>query len=788
MIRLLAVLAQSPHASTVFFSPCQSASLPFPYSPPSPAPTECISPVFLSLVFSLLLPYCQIPPSEERGLLQNQTVITSFADYPSLHSGSKELRKARKVYAFLAPFCLRTTGCSCVRSLTTPGSSCHRALTWEHSSLSECSQLAEPSAKVSVYRHTVASCRRASKHQGTSYQQRTSSGQEGYSPAACPATDRVGTREKRSSATSFSFIGADEKRHALKRHGGSSGTPRKGEFSHSSVAPRSDAPHSCLRIKTKSRLHCAACDRRIRPGRRFALRSRGRLRPQVYNSSSSSYSPCDRGEDSTGEETLSGQDQPDPFLTGRGSLNAAEGKAERAKAGRLSGHAFSGSATCSVRSSSCACSSRHRGLHSCVTGKGGRVDRVHPHGGRRMRLRHPSPAAARFMNTDEENSSVDGSGTHCSYGGNRDSSNDLTRAATSYTSAEMGPSTSESERNHLICQCARSEGRGCWCLCSLISRGGGDSQVARRHCERCCLGGAEDIDDPVREQDKGERCQDECAEEDEEDQTEEDSIRMAALQLLRTLQSRGDSELGRWRCEQSCCPFVCKGTLDMIPRRRRERRRTGVCSVERSVDTSSFSTSCGSCSVSVSWSSSASEENSSDGSLDTADAEEQSLLAGPVSAGRSFPSGTQRRQPCKFRRRDERTWEADSSTDSSCDCGGDCEHHTRPQTLKVHAEGFHQSRFLQQENRHLAYGAGALATAAAVVEAAGSVIQLGEARKREGSRGWWRLTEVCDLLLVRLPECIIGIRGNHERSRWPPNMLTYAEGSGQPVLAQTCTP
>ncbi|PHJ23403.1 hypothetical protein CSUI_002742 [Cystoisospora suis] len=743
VIRLLAVLAQSPHASTVFFSPCQSAaSLPFQCSLSSPAPTECISPVFLSLVFSLVLPYCQIPPSEEHGLLQNQTVITSFADYPSLHLGAKELRKARTVYGFLEPNCLRAIGRSCLRSLTTPGSFFHRGLTREHNSMSGCCELGEPLAKVSVHKHTVACCRRASKRQGTSCQQRISSGQEVHSPATCPATDRVGAQEERSFATSSSFVGADEKHHVLKQHVGS-GTRRQEEFSQSSVVLCSDAPHSCFRTKDNCRLRCAACDRRIRSAKCFALRSRGNLSPQVYSSLSSCYSPCDSGEDGTGQEATSGRDQPDEFFTRRGSLNAGERKAAGAKAGGLAGHAYSGAATCSACSSSCACSpSAHREFHSCVSGKGGCVDGFHLHGSRGTHLRHPSPADARFMNATKESSSADGSGTQSSYGGNPDSNNGLTRAATSHTSAEMGPSTSDSERNRSISRHGSPEGGGCRCLCSVLARGGGDSRVARRHCERNCLLDAEDIEGPVMEQDKGERCQDDSTEGDEDEQTEEDSIRMAALQLLRTLESRGGNELGCWCCEQSCCAFVSRGTLDMKPRRRRERRGTGVCSVEQNGDSSSFSTSCGSCSVSVSWSSSTSEENSSDDSLHTANAEEESFAAGPISGGMSFSSCPQRRQLWKFRPPDELTWEADSGTDSSSDCDYDCEHHTRLQTLQVHANGFHHRRFLHQENGHLPYGAGALATAAAVVEAAGSVIQLGEARKREGSRGWWRLTEV----------------------------------------------
>lgn len=757
VIRLLAALAESPHATRVFFSPCSSEG-PLSFPLPRAAPTQCVSPLFLSLVFSLLLPYCQIAPSEEHALLHSQTVLASFAEYPYPHSCAKESRRARAVVAFLVPDGLPTPTAP-GRFLSTPCPSPCRCFARGHGrGFVQCNELerAPRSANDAVHGVGVASCGRTTTERETSDQQHTFGYLRGPPPAACQETDRVDACEQGRSSAIFRLPAVDKKGNAVQRHAAS----RREEVFRSSPVSSPGSPRSSSRTGARVSLPCAACRRLIRSSQCFAFRPVRGLSCR-HRSSPRRYSGCATVEDCTAYEASSETDGMDEFLMGKASERGQQESAVVTDTDQPSGRASSGSATLMTRSSPSefALSSR-LGFSPWACGGRSGADELHLHTGREMHPRHPSPSDACLLEARDRSSSEDHADARRSHAGSPGSKKGREGSVSSYVCTEVRPSTLKSAwgaclpRRHAL-----GEGSSCFCT-SVLTSEEKESPVACGHCRWKFPDRAADADSAVTEQEMARRCQMGRAEDDEEEQTEEDSIRMAALHFLRTLQSRGGraTAFDRWGCRQcegySMCVRRAKG--DGRWRRTVERGGTEKRSARRTVARSIHSTSCESSCLSVPWSS-ASEGNSDD-SLHAESGAEDSFAVFLTCAGQLRSVPVEDQQQCEAQLPADRTWEEDSGTDESLDCGCECSHRSPFPSRRLHARDSHQTDTFRRRGERLPDGVGALATAAAVVEAAGSVIQLGEARKREGSRGWWRLTEVRKLpwcvQVVHLPELL----------------------------------
>ncbi|ESS36052.1 hypothetical protein TGVEG_274010 [Toxoplasma gondii VEG] len=79
IVRLLGALAESPNSASLLLSSSNSTA-----------------PLLLSLLFSLLLPFCQLAPAEEKTLLGHRSTSFAFALYPSRASSPKPKRQQKR--------------------------------------------------------------------------------------------------------------------------------------------------------------------------------------------------------------------------------------------------------------------------------------------------------------------------------------------------------------------------------------------------------------------------------------------------------------------------------------------------------------------------------------------------------------------------------------------------------------------------------------------------------------------------------------------------------------------
>ncbi|KEP67081.1 UNVERIFIED_CONTAM: hypothetical protein HHA_274010 [Hammondia hammondi] len=113
IVRLLGALAASPNSASLLLSSSNSSA-----------------PLLLSLLFSLLLPFCQLAPAEEKTLLGHRSTSFAFVPYPSRTTSPKSKRQQKRdtpqrlspVFSSSVSRTRRHPHCSLAHDWRTPGS------------------------------------------------------------------------------------------------------------------------------------------------------------------------------------------------------------------------------------------------------------------------------------------------------------------------------------------------------------------------------------------------------------------------------------------------------------------------------------------------------------------------------------------------------------------------------------------------------------------------------------------------------------------------------------------
>ncbi|PFH38435.1 hypothetical protein BESB_007770 [Besnoitia besnoiti] len=719
VVRLLSVLAASPHSDCFFPSSLPAASSP---------------PLLLSLLLSLIVPYCQLPPSEEKQLLEHRSTSLSFALYPPSPASkpSQTLEQAAPPRSFrLSPYlsvyrarhpgasaCSPASRCACAKRLERPRRSPQAArrqgAVARFRQGRSASALQSEAERPPPYRPVSPAPRFAAPEEIAARR-----GRAGTATAALSAAAQIQGRG--GAGLPLGAEEAGEDRETPREPGGEG--ERMGE-------PRADGEPAGGRGGSEPPLRCCRCACVVSLGAADCAggrSSRGRrdaeaLLPRSAEESRESLSQRAQGHEGATENlawdvngVVSARPAASSSASSLPALPPRRSQGACAPTGACAQYSSSYGASHSALRAVCRLRNEGKGalLHtvSSCAGAADPEDRE-PTGSRRDSAARPLEAAAEAERGGE---------THF-------------RDRTDAHEGNSGGARGERQE----------EGRA-WVRNRRRRARRGEARLQRQAQLACVADGIEE----------------------EEDEEEDGSIRTAFLKLIRTLER---PQRRRLLPAGGAYPFVAFGAADRLellaPYSPFVERLPRSCACDAS--SRSFSSSRSSRSSSVSRSTSRSRFCPSSSSSSIAVFSGSSSDSTETEEGHVAPAALpamQAREPRGFYR--ETCFEAFGCAAFRPRCASSA----APALSGEEEEAIDDEDSFESEEEDLLESEETLAraeegeesrralwTAAAVVEAASSAVQLGEARKREGAPRWWKMTEVAlwavgsvSATLARLP-------------------------------------